>query len=511
MASCSLESVKSIALESGFKNEWDLNEDLDKAVLKIQAIMDSGSVQELTGATSGVTITGFDTSTPGEKTMIIQYEGVSVSIDYIVIADENVARTGAQLLTMIEKGVSTITLLPGDTYDLGKKAVVNSCSIRTYGAATNEKAIIAGLVVDYSNVAAQSISFTNVKLSNVGYNGASESVVTVTGGADAKDGTVAAVDHISFNKCDFEAEGQVTNGVNISKKISYAFTNCSFVTPGEDDVFVNIVQQSNITYYSSTDNVFNGNNFTCRFAYGVQGICGASFISNTINDTLTYEEHFLDGAQANLVNYKKNPVFFHTNTQGNGGKMDLIIVDNTISNLENLFRFYHTDDSDVAVADDLVFTNNTLENINVVARYSTAAYGKDIVNYILTSNATMKNGQPISTAYTLANDLVLAQNTAVYLDGTMTINQITTDAASLTVYGGFKYQEKYTEDEAHRYNYVAKINSINGSTKLGGYILQKGDKFYRLTIAYSADGKDSRVLEEITDTTVLGVLNTYIA
>ena len=294
LVSCSLESVTSISLESGFKQEWAVGEELDKASLKIIATMDGGTTQELNGDTAGVSISGFDTTTAGEKTLTIQYEGVSVSASYLVIGVENLAKNSAELVAMIETKVDVISLKPGVVYDLGKTPIASSIAIRTYGSSAVSKAILKNVNVNFLVATAQSITFSNIKFTNDGLDGAI--ILSVHGGKKEE-----AKDKVQFNNCEFEGISYTSTGLKLDGNLDYKFMNCNFVTPGEDDVFDTMIHLSACFNRSKENNLITGCNLTCRFAYAFQGICGTSFISNTVSSTLKFDEHFTDSTGANLV------------------------------------------------------------------------------------------------------------------------------------------------------------------------------------------------------------------
>ena len=503
LVSCSFEAVTSISLESGFKQEWTIGEELDKASLKIIATLDGGTTQELNGNTAGVSISGFDTKTAGEKTLTIQYEGVSVSASYLVIDVENLAKNSTELKAMIDQGIDVISLKPGVVYDLNGQPISSSVAIRTYGSAAAGKAILKNVYVNYAQIKtsegvikdfAQSITFSNIKFTNNGGSVLSDAaLLKVVGGTKEQ-----LKDKIQFSNCEFEAKGVVATGLRMSGNLDYKFLSCNFVTPEKEDRFDTMVNLSGVLNRSKENNIINGCNITCRFAYAFQGICGTSFIGNTVKSTLVYEDFYLDSSNANLVKLDKNPVLFHSETSYNEGKLDLFISDNEISNLENLFRIYHTDDSKETVSEGLTFSNNNLSNIAVLVNYSTAAYSKDFAHQIVTQNATMKNGHPLTEAYTKEISFVIKQGTKLTQEGERTVTFVDEGA----IYTGLVYQEKYTTDLEHKYNYVANLNSK--------YYLKQGTNFYTITIVYSADGLDSRTITLVEDAAIIEKLEGYL-
>ena len=73
------------------KLEYQIGETLDLDGFKVEAVYDDGTVEDVT---EDVEITGFDSDTPGEKTVIVSYGGLEESFTVTVIQTEDPTTPG---------------------------------------------------------------------------------------------------------------------------------------------------------------------------------------------------------------------------------------------------------------------------------------------------------------------------------------------------------------------------------------------------------------------------------
>lgn len=515
---CFFEDVTSIRLKSGFKTNWELDEKINLHDIQIEVMVNDKITETVYGDSEGVVIQGFDTSTSGQKTAVITYNKVSINISYTVIGDDSKASTVEALYNLLLEGtVSTITLNPG-VYDFSllsqqttNPTIKRSVVIR---APQGVNVVIRNAKIAFEKgKSASVVEFRNIKFDTpFVYNSSSRTLMKIDSAREVDDSTlVTNLDRVIFDNCEFIAD-EGTYGIIVDNKTCLEVRNSKFTTNSIDDYFVYMISTGS-TKVKNNYLIIENNVFRCNFWYGLGNITNAIIRGNLFEQTIPVDSHLRDGYYAPIYNVGKNPVAFHVSTAKSGanmGKMNLVVTNNTIKNVESLFRIYQTDrfmyTEAYDMARDLEVSNNIIENVNILVMYSAVAYTKDFATHILQG----VNGTPKRMTKT-----VIAQNTEFIMPegAEFGFYRDSTTAKESLIYKGLIYQEKNTEDDENRYYYIGNIYSEDA--KDAKYMLAKkvGDvvNYYTIEVSYSADGKDTRTITPIVNQTTITRLNSYLS
>lgn len=492
---CFFESVTSIRVVSGIKASWELDEEVDLHSIVIEVVIDGKVTKTVYGDTDGVSIVGLDTTASGQKTAVVTYEGVSVNVSYLVVGEDSTASNIATLKTLLEQGQEIITLTEG-TYDFNITTQIKITKSVVLRAVPETQVVLKNVYVEFDadNQQAGIVEFRNVEFGS-GKNKFNLQVVTQRG--VQYNTPINELDRVVLNNVTVSTTGAI-DGIKLDGKTHFEMYQSEWKTPTQDDYFKHMVTAST-SKLKNVLLVFENNEFKCNFWYGLYEISQAIVKGNLFEGTIPVDSHLRDTAYAPVYNVNKNPVIFHANlrtSEEKAGQFNMVVENNTFKNAENLFRVYQTDhNTTVAIEDDLIFTNNLVTNVNYLVNYSTNAYTKNVL-------AVVEAGLKTGSQYLNGSRAVLAQNTAI--SGTYGPDALLKVGEDM-IYRGFTYQEKDTSDAANRYYY---IGTINGSKTLARFVGEEVH-YYTITLAYSADGLDTRNIVRITDATTVSILENY--
>jgi hypothetical protein len=88
VACASKDPIRLDIAEGSFKAQYDLDEELDLSNAKMLVWYDSKKNEEL--SINRAMVSGFDSQTPGAKTLTVSYKGVACEVNYSVISDKDV-------------------------------------------------------------------------------------------------------------------------------------------------------------------------------------------------------------------------------------------------------------------------------------------------------------------------------------------------------------------------------------------------------------------------------------
>ena len=154
--------VKSIAVTPPTKTEYEIDEDLDLAGLVVTATYSDGSTKELTAKEYTLDTSGFDSSSAGEKTIIVTYEGDDAIITSfnVTVKDASVGlKLDTEDFTLIGGKTKTITATDNE----GNKLTDVEWTVETVWAARDDTDVVtvAGGVVKAISIGAATITATH--------------------------------------------------------------------------------------------------------------------------------------------------------------------------------------------------------------------------------------------------------------------------------------------------------------------------------------------------------------
>lgn len=510
---CFFESVTSIRVVSGIKASWDLDEEIDLHDIVIEVVVDGKVTKTVYGDTEGVSVVGLSTASTGQKTAVVTYEGVSVSVSYLVVGEDSTASSILKLAELLNDGKEIITLTAG-TYDFylndNQLTISKSVVIR---AVPGTKVILKNVLVNFNQTQPGVVEFRNVEfakgqefepLAKPTDTPAKRYNLNIkTSRAIVEASPITDFDRVVLNNVTLSASGE-TFGVKLDGKTNFEMYNSKWVTPTQDDYF-NYMMYTNAAKMPNNLLILENNEFKCNFWYGLGQISQAIIRGNLFEGTIPVDSHLRDSAYAPIYNVNKNPVIFHASlrapaadgtTHANDGFLSLVIENNTFKNVENLFRVYNTDyNTTKPIEQDLIFKDNIVLNVNYLVNYSSNAYTKDVVTVV---QDRLKQG----SQFLNESRAVMEKNTVIV--GTYGPEALLKVGSDM-IYRGFTYQEKDTSDAANRYFY---IGSISGNKTLARFV---GEEvvYYTITLSYSADGLDTRDIVRITDQDIINKLEGY--
>ena len=438
LAGCFTNAVEKIEIVGNFPTEFEIGDELDLASITLKATQNDGNTYEFNGNSSGLTITGFDTTTAGNKTMVLRYEGVSLSINYIVFSAGTTANTSAVLLDLIEQQIGTIRL-NGDVYG-GLDNVKINYPVTIIG---NGKNVVetAKFTTEGNGV----ITFENVVFKNK---------VNVNG-------------NVTFVNCEFVVEGLV-NGVDCSGATNLTIEDCNFTTNSETDCFNYLVKNTGgVTVIKNTT-------ILCNFWYGVSAGANLYLDNCTITSTLKEDTPIKDNSGASLFNANKQPVAIHANAQkvDNEYTFNYVVRNCTFQNVQNVMRVYMLDYVNDEKFNVIWENNDTSINCNYLVNFSEKCFGSEArllnamgqldakVRYVIQKNTEITRTDVDTPATILLNDGTNIQYTGL----------------------------TYTDKNGDQYQYIGFANSK--------HYLYKDGTYYTITMAYSSDGLDTRTIVE---------------
>ncbi len=440
-------NYKSIEIVGNIQTVFEKDEQLDLSKITIRATDKKGNVTDIPGTHSALKVTGFDTATPGQKTMRFSIGGAYIDIPYTVYTDLTKVDSAEKLQEALNNGYQNIKL----TADISgvKIQLQRDVTIVGGGAKLSEAEIDAG----------------NYKLTLADVN--------LVNGFTVK-GKEAALEN-----CTISLEGASTEivGITYSTTKKLVINYCSFKT--EPVNCFNYVIKSSSNFDSEA--VIKNTRVICNFWYGLNVPKTFTIDSCEINSTLTTESPFKDSHGASFVNPNKNPVGIHFNANGGDTNKGInVSVTNTkISNVQNVIRVYGLDlyNGKDGLWNFKWENNDVSVNCNNIVNFSAKSYG---------SLGALKEamGEDIKTR------MVAEKNTEIRAaeDTTITLIKLGEGNDKTVRYDNALYVEK---DGSTPYKFL-------GWDKLGNMVLEKDGNYYQLATAYSADGLDTRTITPYT-------------
>lgn len=441
-------NYKSIEIVGNIQTVFEKDEQLDLSKITLRATDKNGKVTDIPGTHSALKVTGFDTATPGQKTMRFSIGGAYIDIPYTVYTDLTKVDSAAKLQEALNNGYQNIKL----TADISgvKIQLQRDVTIVGGGAKLSEAEIDAG----------------NYKLTLADVN--------LVNGFTVK-GKEAALEN-----CTISLEGASTDivGITYSTTKKLVINYCSFKT--EPVNCFNYVIKSSSNFDSEA--VIKNTRVICNFWYGLNVPKTFTIDSCEINSTLTTESPFKDSHGASFVNPNKNPVGIHFPAEG-GDKnkgINVSVTNTKISNVQNVIRVYGLDlyNGKEGLWNFKWENNDVSVNCNNIVNFSTKSYGSlDALKEAM--------GKDIKTR------MVAAQNTEIRAAEGKSITLKGFGVGKTVLYNNALYVEK---DGSTPYEFL-------GWDKDGKMVLRKDNSYYQLVTAYSADGLDTRTITPYTGDT----------
>lgn len=441
-------NYKSIEIVGNIQTVFEKDEQLDLSKITLRATDKNGKVTDIPGTHSALKVTGFDTATPGQKTMRFSIGGAYIDIPYTVYTDLTKVNSAAELEAALANGYQNIKL----TGNISNVDIVLQRDVTIVGGGAK----LYGATIDAGNY---KLTLADINLVN-GF--------TVKG----KEATL--------ENCTISLEGASTKivGINYSTK-KLVINYCSFKTAPEN-CFNYVIK----TGSRDSEAVIKNTSVRCNFWYGLNVPKTFTIDSCEINSTLTTESPFKDSYGASFVNPNKNPVGIHFDANGGDTNKGInVSVTNTkISNVQNVIRVYGLDlYNGKAGLWNFKWDNNDVSvNCNNIVNFSTKSYGS-----LAALEEAMGSG--------IKARMVAAQNTAIKAANgtTITLKKLGEGKDKTVLYNNALYVEK---DGSTPYEFL-------GWDKDKKMVLRKDGSYYQLAVAYSADGLDTRTITPYTGDT----------
>lgn len=434
-------NYKSIEIVGNIQTVFEKDEQLDLSKITLRATDKHGNVTDIPGTHSALKVTGFDTATPGQKTMRFSIGGAYIDIPYTVYTDLTKVNSAAELEAALANGYQNIKL----TGNISNVDIVLQRDVTIVGGGAK----LYGATIDAGNY---KLTLADINLVN-GF--------TVKG----KEATL--------ENCTISLEGASTNivGINYSTK-KLVINYCSFKTAPEN-CFNYVIKTGSL----DSEAVIKNTKVRCNFWYGLNVPKTFTIDSCEINSTLTTESPFKDSYGASFVNPNKNPVGIHFSANGGDTTIGInVSVTNTkISNVQNVIRVYGLDlyNGKDGLWNFKWENNDVSVNCNNIVNFSTKSYG---------SLGALEEAMGLG----IKTRMVAAQNTAIKAANgtTITLKKLGEGNDKTVLYANALYVEK---DGSTPYEFL-------GWDKDSKMVLRKGDSYYQLVVAYSADGLDTRTI-----------------
>ncbi len=446
-------NYKSIELVGDIQTVYMVGDTLDLSTITLRATKPDGSTVEVQGNNPALKVTGFDTATPGEKTMRLSIGGAYVDIPYTVYSDLTIVKSEAELRAALAAKHKAIKI--NGTVTLTDK--ISAASDVTIIGAPGAKLIANQKIFD---AATSNVTFADLRIVN--------GIQITAKEATLENCTVA-----------LEAGGATIRGIQYNTN-RLVISNSRFVTD-EVSCFSYVINAKK----SASELVVKNTSVNCNFFYGLNVPNRFTIDGCEINSTVTTDSPFRDDDGASYLNPNKNPVAIHfpaakTNTDY---EIKANILNTKFSNVQNVLRIYYTDTYVSNGKFDFKWTNNdTSVNCNNIVNCSSQSYGT------LATLQTAIGGD-------LKYRAVVEKNTAI--TGDIKLEKINSDGF---YYSGAKYVAK---DGSTPYDFL-------GWYKDNMYIKDDAG-YYTLSVDYSADGLDIRTITPVTNEALINELNDFFS
>lgn len=449
-------NYQSIELVGDIQTVYMVGDTLDLSTITLRATKSDGSTVEVQGNNPALKVTGFDTATPGEKTMRLSIGGAYVDIPYTVYSDLTIVKSEAELRAALAAKHKAIKI--NGTVTLTDK--ISAASDVTIIGAPGAKLIANQKIFD---AATSNVTFADLRIVN--------GIQITANEATLENCTVA-----------LEKGGREIYGIKY-KTNRLVISNSRFITD-EVSCFKYVISKSGEAVALS-ELVVKNTSVNCNFFYGLNVPNRFTIDGCEINSTVTTDSPFRDDNGASYLNPNKNPVAIHfpaakTNTDY---EIKANILNTKFSNVQNVLRIYYTDTYVSNGKFDFKWTNNdTSVNCNNIVNCSSQSYGT------LATLQTAIGGD-------LKYRAVVKKNTAI--TGDIKLEKINSDGS---YYSGAKYVAK---DGSTPYDFL-------GWYKDEMYIKDDAG-YYTLKVDYSADGLDIRTITPVTNEALINELNDFFS
>lgn len=133
-------NYESIEIVGNIQTVFEKDEQLDLSKITLRATDRQGKVTDIPGTHSALKVTGFDTATPGQKTMRFSIGGAYIDIPYTVYTDLTKVSSAAELKAALKNKYQNIKLT-GDISDvdieLKSDVTIVGGGNKLYGATIN--------------------------------------------------------------------------------------------------------------------------------------------------------------------------------------------------------------------------------------------------------------------------------------------------------------------------------------------------------------------------------------
>lgn len=445
-------NYKSIELVGDIQTVYMVGDTLDLSTITLRATKPDGSTVEVQGNNPALKVTGFDTATPGEKTMRLSIGGAYVDIPYTVYSDLTIVKSEAELLAALAAKHKAIKI--NGTVTLTDK--ISAASDVTIIGAPGAKLIANEKIF---NAATSNVTFADLRIVN--------GIQITANEATLENCTVA-----------LEAGGATIRGIQYNTN-RLVISNSRFVTD-EVSCFSYVINAKK----QASELVVKNTSVNCNFFYGLNVPNRFTIDGCEINSTVTTDSPFRDSDGASYLNPNKNPVAIHFPAYGKDTNYEIkaSILNTRFSNVQNVLRIYYTDTYVNDSKFDFKWTNNdTSVNCNNIVNCSSRSYG---------TLATLQTAIGGDIKYRE----VAEKNTAI--TGDIKLEKINSDGF---YYSGAKYVAK---DGSTPYDFL-------GWYKNTMYI-KDAARYYTLKLVYSADGLDTRTITPVDDA-LINELNDFFS
>lgn len=447
-------NYKSIELVGDIQTVYMVGDTLDLSTITLRATKPDGSTVEVQGNNPALKVTGFDTATPGEKTMRLSIGGAYVDIPYTVYSDLTIVKSEAELRAALAAKHKAIKI--NGTVTLTDK--ISAASDVTIIGAPGAKLIANQKIFD---AATSNVTFADLRIVN--------GINIIANEATLENCTVA-----------LEAGGKDTTGIRYDNTNRLVISNSRFVT---DKI-------SCFDYVIKTDTkkqelVVKNTSVNCNFFYGLNVPNRFTIDGCEINSTVTTDSPFRDRHGASYLNPNKNPVAIHfpAHDKDTNYKIEASILNTRFSNVQNVLRIYYTDTYVKNGNFNFKWENNdTSVNCNNIVAFSSRSYG--------TLNELQR-----AIGVEFKNRALVKNNTAI--KGNIKLEKINSDGS---YYSDAKYVAK---DGSTPYDFL-------GWYKDKMYIKDDAG-YYTLEVDYSADGLDIRIITPVTNEALINELNDFFS
>jgi hypothetical protein len=428
LTGCGVNEVKELTVIGNAYSEFVVGESYDYKNITVKVVFEDEDQQkplEIKGDDERISVEGFSTATPGNKTLKLTFSDGKTSatceLPYTVFTNEQTIKSASdidKIVTQTSADDKGILFFPySGTYDLKDYKIKRDLNVV---ARRTAKVTLRDVYIDQQTAKKDlTVSFQNINFTHTVDKGdIIHCVVDNTANSYAV--------NLTITKCSITANGICTNGIELPTKGDFSITESSFVTPTDEDLFLRLIDFS--VYRYDQNSYVAKNTIICNFSYGLMAVTNATIEDNYVDATLTdagIGDRAADSnSQKNFV-YRKNPIFLHAHILPNAERtiddekdVFLHVYNNVVNNVQNFIRVYELDNYDYDERVNFDFQGNKVKNAAVLVNTSQLSYAS--LSKVL---ADVKAGLTADSTYVKEYKAVIEKDTEIEIAQGMTFTE----------------------------------------------------------------------------------------